>query len=506
MYWRIPILIFWKSKLALLFLILISLVLHVLIALLPVLELNLQEGCDRHMQAADQGIPPLPNRPVLKSRPSNTKRDLQNYASTRASQSLEKVEDSSDRSQSFHQKPDSQRDVHKYSSSKLAALFQHPLYKIPTPALKPGDQLFSVNSAERFNPKSTNSYGWVSLEQEYVLPVGDSPADTYPSWLKFYIGINRYELYARNSSLIAPLLQELATTRIVRVIQKHGGTQLKLMMTFQNYGKALFKPMKILDFRRIPPVSGRQINVVKEIQELTTDEHLKHTFFNSPANNVCFYGDCTYYCDIEHALCGKPHLMEGSLALFLPDVKLAKRLSWRNPWRRAYHKRKKAKWEMDPSFCDQIKKTPPYDSGTRLLDVMDMTILDFLMGNMDRHHYETFQDFANDSFLLHLDNGRGFGKHSHDELSILVPLQQCCRIRRRTFLRLQLLATDSYKLSDVMRESLLSDRLSPILTEPHLTALDRRLRTVLETTGECIDRHGYDRVVENDLESWAASQ
>ena len=27
-------------------------------------------------------------------------------------------------------------------------------------------------------------------------------------------------------------------------------------------------------------------------------------------------------------------------------------------------------------------------------------------GNMDRHHYETFVDFGNETFLLHLDNGR----------------------------------------------------------------------------------------------------
>lgn len=27
-------------------------------------------------------------------------------------------------------------------------------------------------------------------------------------------------------------------------------------------------------------------------------------------------------------------------------------------------------------------------------------------GNMDRHHYETFEKFGNYTFLLHLDNGR----------------------------------------------------------------------------------------------------
>lgn len=97
---------------------------------------------------------------------------------------------------------------------------------------------------------------------------------------------------------------------------------------------------------------------------------------------------------------------------------------------------------MDPDYCDEVKQTPPYDRGTRLLDIMDMTIFDFLMGknrreisdiyisqsqiysqlnqltvlitlpspctgNMDRHHYETFEKFGNDTFIIHLDNGRG---------------------------------------------------------------------------------------------------
>lgn len=28
-------------------------------------------------------------------------------------------------------------------------------------------------------------------------------------------------------------------------------------------------------------------------------------------------------------------------------------------------------------------------------------------GNMDRHHYETFEKFGNETFIIHLDNGRG---------------------------------------------------------------------------------------------------
>lgn len=82
----------------------------------------------------------------------------------------------------------------------------------------------------------------------------------------------------------------------------------------------------------------------------TQAEHSHHTpsFVSLPANNVCFYGECSYYCSTEHALCGKPDQIEGSLAAFLPDLALAKRKTWRNPWRRSYHKRKKAEWVEPP--------------------------------------------------------------------------------------------------------------------------------------------------------------
>ncbi|EMP27015.1 Dentin matrix protein 4 [Chelonia mydas] len=476
--------------------------------------------------------------------------------------------------------------------SKMAALFEHPLYKIPIPELVKKDKLFSVNPKEKFTLKNSGSDEWVSSSKaEMVLPTGKTPYDTYPTWLRFHIGINRYELYSRQDPITPTLLEELATQKIIGSVQKPGGTQLKLIMTFPNYGEALFKPMKqtrdqetpadffyfsdferhnaeiaafhldrILDFRRIPPVSGRLVNITKEIRDITTDKKLARTFFISPASNVCFFGECSYYCSTEHALCGKPDQLEGSMAALLPDKELAKRHSWRSPWRRSYHKSKKAdplpqpgdtshtpnpsapppipepppapqaphswsdprdytpcesphslphpnsllqpsenKWELNQNYCAQVRKTPPYDSGSRLLNLIDMTVLDFLMGNMDRHHYETFEKFGNNTFLLHLDNGRGFGRHSHDEMSILAPLQQCCSIKKSTFLRLQLLATEPYRLSDVMRESLASDHLSPILSEPHLKALDRRLQRVLDMVRVCMAKGGQKAVLVDDM-------
>ena len=186
-----------------------------------------------------------------------------------------------------------------------------------------------------------------------------------------------------------------------------------------------------MGFRRAMPVTGRILNMTTELYALVEGELLK-TFFISPSNNLCFHGKCSYYCDTAHAICGNPDMLEGSFAAFLPDKEIAPRKVWRHPWRRSYHKRRKAQWEQDADYCSIVREIEPYDHGRRLLDIMDMAVFDFLMGNMDRHHYETFKAFGNNTFPLHLDHGRGFGRPYHDELSILAPVLQCCLLRRST--------------------------------------------------------------------------
>ncbi|KAM9346131.1 extracellular serine/threonine protein kinase FAM20C-like [Symphorus nematophorus] len=430
--------------------------------------------------------------------------------------------------------------------SKLEALFEHPLYNLPRPELQEDDWLLRMKtdehardagSDEEEREDAVNSDSeWQSASQEkgYDKVTWTRDVETHPPWLRFHLGISRWELYNRKDPNVAQLTHYLATQRILGAVQKTGGTQLKLLLSFPNYGQALLKPMKqsrdaetdinlfyfsdferhnaeiaafhldrLLGFNRIPPVVGRLINVTAEIREITTDRRLSRTFFTSPVGNVCFYGQCEYYCSIEHPVCGQPHTLEVSLAAMLPDLSLAPRRSWRSPWRRSYSRTKLAQWEKDLAYCDTVKQTPPYNHGTRLVDLIDMAVLDFLMSNMDRHHYETFEKFGNETFLLHLDNGRAFGRHSRDEPSILAPLQQCCRIRRSTLLRLRLLSLPGFRLSDVMRESLVQDPLAgvvPVLSEAHLSALDRRLATVLQVVQTCEDHHRD--VIYNDLEGY----
>ncbi|XP_052759271.1 extracellular serine/threonine protein CG31145 isoform X2 [Galleria mellonella] len=334
---------------------------------------------------------------------------------------------------------------------------------------------------------------------------------------RFQLKIAQHELYEDGEPLVDAVLKDMATAPVLHAEQKEGGTQLKLIIDYPNGVQALFKPMRfprdvqtlpnhfyfsdyerhnaeiaafhldrILGFRRAMPVVGRVLNMTTEIYDVTEGDILK-TFFVSPANNFCFHGKCSYYCDTGHAICGNPDMLEGSFAAFLPSSDIAERKVWRHPWRRSYHKRRKAQWELQSDYCDTVRTTPPYDSGRRLLDLMDMSIFDFLTGNMDRHHYETFKMFGNESFTLHLDQGRAFGKAFHDELSILAPLLQCCIVRHTT-LSVLLKFHNGIPLSKVLRETMQSDPVSPILWEPHLAALDRRIVIILDAIRKCVQK------------------
>ncbi|XP_024938667.1 extracellular serine/threonine protein CG31145 [Cephus cinctus] len=349
---------------------------------------------------------------------------------------------------------------------------------------------------------------------------------------RFHLEISRTELYSKDSIYVDKVLQEMATKPIVHVVQKEGGTQLKLVIDYANNMEALFKPMRfpreqqtlpnhfyftdferhtseiasfhldrLLGFRRTMPVTGRLLNVTTEIYEVADSELLK-TFFVSPVGNLCFHGKCSYYCDTAHAICGNPDSLEGSFAAFLPSRELAARKVWRHPWRRSYHKRRKAQWEQDSDYCSLVRAIPPYDEGRRLLDLMDMAVFDFLIGNMDRHHYETFKIFGNDTFTLHLDQGRGFGRPFHDETSILAPLLQCCTIRQSTLATLLKFHNGPVRLSAAMRASMSNDPVYPILWEPHLKALDRRVGLVLEAVRDCVNRSlQADQVIQERNES-----
>ena len=101
------------------------------------------------------------------------------------------------------------------------------------------------------------------------------------------------------------------------------------------------------------------------------------------AGNLCFYGECKYYCDSHHAVCGNPDIIEGSCAAFLPSEDYLPRKIWRNPWAQLYTKRSTLPpWKTDEDFCAEVRSEAPFDSGRRLLDIMDIAVFDFLIGKL----------------------------------------------------------------------------------------------------------------------------
>lgn len=50
-------------------------------------------------------------------------------------------------------------------------------------------------------------------------------------------------------------------------------------------------------------------------------------------------------------------------------------------------------------------------------------------------------------------------------------------------------------LSQLMRESMSSDPVQPVLWEPHLEALDRRVGIILKGVRDCINKNTVDDVV-----------
>ena len=55
-----------------------------------------------------------------------------------------------------------------------------------------------------------------------------------------------------------------------------------------------------------------------------------------------------------------------------------------------------------------MQKKYPLDKFGILLDMIDASVFDYLIGNADRHQYETFEKDGDQGMLLHLDNAKRF--------------------------------------------------------------------------------------------------
>ncbi|KRX70266.1 NADPH--cytochrome P450 reductase [Trichinella sp. T6] len=336
-------------------------------------------------------------------------------------------------------------------------------------------------------------------------------------WDRFYLSMSTCRMY-NSETVVDQLLNLLVTMPIQDVKNMEAGTQLKLLITFENNYSALFKPMRqnreeetnpnhfyfsdferhnaeiaayhldrILKFYKAIPTVGRRINVTADIElNSKLSPGLNDTFFLSP------------------------DMIEGSMQIFLPDEEMVPTDYVRSPFRR---NKQLAEWQYNKNFCNEkVVRLEPYNNGSRLLEMIDAYIFDFLIGNQDRHHFEFFNLTNNGhlGFIMNLDNGRGFGDSKKDDFDILAPLVQCCMIRPRTLKRLLDYYFGPVSLSTALNRSMASDPLAPILADKHLLAIDRRLEAVLLQVSKCInDKEGhFDQVVRttysNDLPTIAA--
>lgn len=346
------------------------------------------------------------------------------------------------------------------------------------------------------------------LQKKYWInfhyPLKDSP------WRVAEKMVTEREVHPEYAPEIGSILKAMATRKILSADTGYKGTQLKLTLILEGGQIVAFKPRwygreeiftetpysgadrhngeiaafhlnRIMEFRRTPLAVGRKINLNTEIIPNGSEQLLKTFFVNG--SNTCFYGKC-YYCKGEETgVCGEEDILEGTVILWLPRAYPLK--THRHPWARTYVTGKLAQWEKDPNYCTAVQASHIYSQGPRLLDLIDTAIFDFLIGNADRHRYETLGNQMESVFLM-LDNGKSFGNPFHDEISILAPLYQCCVVRDETYKRL--LTLKNGVLSKVLRQVLKQDPISPILAEQHYPALDRRVTIVLEKIQTCIDK------------------
>uniref|UniRef100_A0A0B7BDM0 FAM20 C-terminal domain-containing protein n=1 Tax=Arion vulgaris TaxID=1028688 RepID=A0A0B7BDM0_9EUPU len=347
---------------------------------------------------------------------------------------------------------------------------------------------------------------------------------------RFFRGINQQRLYDPNDEeLLQDLLQDMATLPIASAVESDvKGTQFKVTLTFVDGTRARVKLMripkevestvdmhpgqeferhfaeiagyhvdKILGFNRVIPTVGRLFNITTDLKTLLSNETLVEHVYRSPAGNLCFAVYCKQLCGRDYPFCGRPDVIEGAVTVELISGEKYKRYDLKNEYTRIYKKRP---WMADQNTCMDFVTNHTSRHRSRMpLDQLDLSLYDFLIGNGDRHSYQMFNDLGTESFPFIYDNGRSFRYSYFDEPIGLVPIQQCCEIRLSTLAKLVKLYSGPDSLSQLMRSSMISDPVSPVLLEPQLQALDRRLGKIIKAVSDCVSSgKPWDDIVIDD--------
>ncbi|XP_070207560.1 glycosaminoglycan xylosylkinase-like [Littorina saxatilis] len=197
------------------------------------------------------------------------------------------------------------------------------------------------------------------------------------------------------------------------------------------------------------------------------------------------------------------------MILWLPDSATLNDDRYHNthPWGRiCYDKENVTRLTQNKTYCSAVQNSkyqpsslldkvpypnPFHNNHDMFLDLVDSAILHYIITNADRKTNWVNNGIYQNLFVM-LDNGKSFQDPGRDEWLLLAPLFQCCRVRQTTYERLRVL--EKGVLSSVMREVLKADPVSPVLTDPHLTAMDRRLAHVILEIQECARTQGPSHV------------
>ncbi|XP_047506670.1 glycosaminoglycan xylosylkinase homolog isoform X1 [Pieris napi] len=333
-----------------------------------------------------------------------------------------------------------------------------------------------------------------------------NPAHAQHTWVEVDNWVSNISLFPHEDGIGGKMLHALQSTPIALVDNAPKGTQLKLLLLLEGNQKLYFKPKRynlehvingkiyagfdrhnsevfayylamVLNFKWIPPSVIRKVHLDNDILPVATSG-LRKTMSKNSKGTLCIYGKC-FYCKINETVCPDDNgEVEGAAILYL-DKQLK---VYKSPWRRSYNA-KKMEWEIDSDFCVKIKGSL---STRHLLNLIEVSLFDFLIQNGDRHRYEVYKEQ-----IILLDNGKGLGNPLVDELDILAPLYQCCMLPTSTWQHLEILSGGN--LSDTIK--LLSKFQGiKLATEEHFKAIERRLLKIYATVQYCIGRYGSSKV------------
>ncbi|CAH1163612.1 unnamed protein product [Phaedon cochleariae] len=315
-------------------------------------------------------------------------------------------------------------------------------------------------------------------------------------WEEANSWVSPKQLYNVNSTNFGKVLFALKNADIVQADIDTRGTQLKILLTLQGNQQVVFKPkwyskdkviegsvtsgkdrynseiigfyLSVIMKKPLCPLSvQRHISLKNDIIPVATERLLSTSFKKN--NKTCIFGKC-FYCKMNDSVCDDENSGLTGAIIFNIKGNLEK---FRSPWQRTYKSGKTAIWEQYPEkYCKSVKEKMPK---SRLYDLIDVSIFDFLIQNGDRHHYETLGNN-----VIWLDNGKGLGNPYIHHIDILAPLYQCCMLRKYTWKSLLELTGGKIK----QNLELMPD-IQTLTTQEHLTAIEERLLLVFATFEFC---------------------